>query len=143
LVIIRLRHYSLFTHNYSLPTIYSPLSTINYSAIADLLLLTDGNEGLTAYNTIISSTVATVWGYCILSYCVVLFKTLRRKTAYLLIANCKPIQKNSTDIVQKIELLGVPSIFIYILGQNTHSISRLTEMGQKCYFWDMLRQNCH
>jgi hypothetical protein len=58
--------------------------------------LTDGNERLTAYNTITKPTVATVG---------LLFKTLRRKVAYLLVANLliangKQIQKNFIDILQ-------------------------------------------
>jgi hypothetical protein len=74
----------------------SPKRFKQYGVLADLPLLTDGNEGLTAYNTILSSTVATVG----LLYC---SKTFRRKVAYLLIAylsvaylvisNSKQIQK--------------------------------------------------
>ncbi|MDR2756591.1 MAG: hypothetical protein LBC20_12875 [Planctomycetaceae bacterium] len=53
------------------------LSPKGWSALADLSLLTDGNEGLTAYNTILSSIVAT----------------FRRKVAYLVIVGMNGYQR--------------------------------------------------
>jgi hypothetical protein len=47
------------------------LNNKQYGVLADFPLLTDGNEGLTAYNTIVNLTVAT----------------FRRKVAYLLVAS--------------------------------------------------------
>jgi hypothetical protein len=54
-------------------------------------------------------------------YCIVLFKTFRRKVAYLLVAylvisNCKQIQKYSAEILQKnIGLLHNPISFDYTI----------------------------
>jgi hypothetical protein len=69
----------LILHSSGTPKVVnvSPKRFKQYGVLADLPLLTDEN-GKTG------STVATVG---------LLFKTLRRKVAYLLISNGKPIQK--------------------------------------------------